>query len=415
MTMASRLSMSMSPATKPWLVFLSAHLPSATAREAGQRLAYGNLRALASKWNVSLLSFANDAELETLDATHFAMCSDVHIEPVTTATRIRSMIANPGLPGYVAFRNNRRLARRLRELVGERHPDLAWAEYSQMAQYLPSLSLAGVPSVLVCHDILTQLFARRAAAGRWLTRLTLGAELRRVRHWEAHILSVPVRNVTLSQKDAELVRDLAGVDAGVAFPPVDAPPRSPRMVADPPTVVFYGAMGRSENADAVGWLLDEVWPRVRTNCADARFIVLGANPDAQLRRRAEQTEGVVVTGYVDNPDEWFGRSWISVAPLRLGAGVKIKVIEALARGIPVVATPVGAEGIPAIESEGLIVAPDSASIAQRIIALLSDRRACLRLGQAAHQWFESFYQPRQFSAERVVAFAEEALRLPRAG
>lgn len=108
-------------------------------------------------------------------------------------------------------------------------------------------------------------------------------------------------------------------------------------------ILFYGAMGRKENCEAVIWFLDKVMPRLYD--LDIRLVVLGANPQQSILNR--QSEHVVVTGFVEDITPYFESCMCMIAPLQNGAGIKIKVLEALAAGIPVLTNEIGIEGIAA--------------------------------------------------------------------
>jgi glycosyltransferase involved in cell wall biosynthesis len=108
-------------------------------------------------------------------------------------------------------------------------------------------------------------------------------------------------------------------------------------------ILFYGAMGRAENCEAVIWFLDRVMPEITD--LDIRLIVLGANPQQSILERC--SERVIVTGFVENVTPYFETCMCMVVPLQNGAGIKIKVLEALAAGIPVLTNKIGIEGIDA--------------------------------------------------------------------
>jgi len=109
--------------------------------------------------------------------------------------------------------------------------------------------------------------------------------------------------------------------------------------------VFVAAFDRRENVEAAVWLLDEVWPSVRAALPGATLALVGVHPPESLYARAALTPGVTVTGYVDDLDEVYRTASAALVPLHSGAGVKFKTIDALLRGLPVVTTRVGAEGI----------------------------------------------------------------------
>lgn len=109
-------------------------------------------------------------------------------------------------------------------------------------------------------------------------------------------------------------------------------------------ILFFGDMGRPENYNAAIEFITDILPNIKTK--GARFIVLGGNSE---KIKPYESDNVIVTGYVEKPDTYFADSAVFVAPLKLGAGIKVKILEAMSSGIPVITTDVGIEGIPAVD------------------------------------------------------------------
>lgn len=391
------------------LLFLSAHLPSSQAREAGHRIAYEHLRALAGAHSVTLVALANKRERASVDGSLYQLCDAVHLIPVNQATRLAGLLRRPDLPLYVAGKYRGSVARLVSEAC-RAHPGLlVWVEYTQMAQYFGALSGNAV-AVVMCQDILGQLFSRWAAAAKGLARLVLRWEWSRLRSWEAEVLRSAHQVVVLSHKDLALVREFGVEHVVVGYPaPTQLPPPGRPREPDPrPTIIFFGAMNRRENIDAVDWFLTAIFPLVRSEVSDARVVVAGASPPDTRRKAWGQSEGVVVTGLVSNPSVVLAEAWVAVAPMRLGAGLKLKVLEYLAHGLPVVATQIGAEGIPADGASGLVVADGPNELAEACISLLSDRGRREAAAAAARNWYLNEYQPRELTSDRMSGILDAA-------
>ncbi|MBI3987734.1 MAG: glycosyltransferase, partial [Lentisphaerae bacterium] len=145
-------------------------------------------------------------------------------------------------------------------------------------------------------------------------------------------------------------------------------------------LLFVGGFGHPPNEDAVVWFVEQVFPEIRRRLPDVRFIVAGANPPDSVKRF--QSEAVSILGHVpdDELDALYRQCRLAVVPLRYGAGVKGKVVEALVRRLPVVTTSVGAEGLDGAES-ALCVAADAAAFAARVAGLYADEPALERLAE----------------------------------
>ena len=256
------------------------------------------------------------------------------------------------------------------------------SQWEEMAFLLRIVTPARA-TALFAHDVPLQRELR------WLRAARTQRATRRVvwRAWRSLVVAATqpasFRNagvvVVLSDKDRLHVRRATRRPRVVAIdPPLWDPAEHPDLPADVPTpprdgpAVFVAAFDRRENVEAALWLLDEVWPAVRAARPEATLSLVGAHPPESLRRRAALASGVTVTGYVDDLDEVYRTASAAVVPLHSGAGVKFKTIDALLRGVPVIATTVGAEGI--TEEDGRIPFPvtdDPHEFALAVIAALA--------------------------------------------
>jgi GT2 family glycosyltransferase len=142
-------------------------------------------------------------------------------------------------------------------------------------------------------------------------------------------------------------------------------------------LVFVGGFRHPPNADAVGWFADEIFPRIRAALPDVRLYVVGSEPTDGIKARA--SDAIVVTGYVPSVLPYLNLCRISVAPLRYGAGMKGKVGEALAAGIPVVTTASGAEGMGLEDGRHALIATEAGAFADAVIRLYGDDALRARL------------------------------------
>jgi glycosyltransferase involved in cell wall biosynthesis len=167
-----------------------------------------------------------------------------------------------------------------------------------------------------------------------------------------------------------------GVDAGRLAQVTGEP--------EPGRLLFTGTLDYAPNADAVRWFSDEVLPLVRARRPDARLTVVGRNPPADVRA-LDRDGAVEVTGWVDDLAPYQRAAAVTVAPLRSGGGTKLKVLEALAAGRPLVATPIAAEGIDITDGRHLLVRDDAAGFAEAVVELLDDRDRAGALAAAGRE------------------------------
>jgi glycosyltransferase involved in cell wall biosynthesis len=374
------------------LLFLSAHLPSPAAREAGQKTAFRNLEWLAEDYAVTLVAFCNEREMALVRSPVRQLCDEVFVVPINKATRALGVLARPTVPMIVAARWEPRVVRTIRTLRRVRTYHRVHCEWSQMALYAPLFEGIAVRT-LSLHDVLYQWYERRAQASCGVRSLFWQAEAMRARRWEAKSYAAFSCIYVPTEKDRRLVAALSAVLGTRTFVlahhvgAYSAPGSGAK--SERPRVVFWGAMSRHENLEAACWLMTDVLPIIRRHVHDVQLLIAGADPPAWLVKAAEGQTDVVVTGYIEDPGSLFASARVAALPLFSGAGVKVKVLECLAAGLPVVTTPVGAEGISAGVEQGLIVCPpEPRSFAETVSLLLRDAELRTRLGQAAAHWAE---------------------------
>jgi glycosyltransferase involved in cell wall biosynthesis len=203
-------------------------------------------------------------------------------------------------------------------------------------------------------------------------------ERRWVRAFDACVVAGP--------KDAALLRRISGRDSvhvvpnGVEIQPL----RTAADEAPVPTVAFTGVMAFPPNVDAVRYFVDAIWPQVRAQVPDARFLIAGRNPTAEVRQLTE-VPGVEVLGEVPNMAAVLKRAWVAVAPMRTGAGIKNKVLEAWAVGAPVVMSTFAAEGFSLDPATQGLVTEEPRRMAEILVRLLLDPDERRRLGASAHR------------------------------
>lgn len=134
-------------------------------------------------------------------------------------------------------------------------------------------------------------------------------------------------------------------------------------------ILFYGALSREENWRSAVWFLENVWPYITDK--EARYVMIGSNPPDILKKY--QSDRVIITGFVDDIQPYFESALCLAAPLVLGAGVKIKVLEGLSSGIPVLTNDIGIEGIPAIDEQDYFYCVEAKDYITKINELLEDR------------------------------------------
>ena len=162
-----------------------------------------------------------------------------------------------------------------------------------------------------------------------------------------------------------------------------------------PSLVFIGVFSHEPNVDGVLYFYHEIWPQIIKSHPDTHWIIIGGNPPPQIQRLA--CSNIEVMGYVPETLPYLKKSWISIAPLRFGAGMKGKVGEAMAAGIPVITTDFGAQGLDVRNGEQLLIATTADEYAEQINDLIVDSDKRKYIGTQGQLFIESHYSTQAVS------------------
>ena len=255
--------------------------------------------------------------------------------------------------------------------------------------------LAAAPSffdlrhcVLFEHNVETTIFERHVEQSRSRAKKAFfRMQAAKMEAYERSICRAVRHVIAVSEMDAERIRRRFGVaTVSSVRTGVDldyfARPAGMEPAAD---MVFCGSMDWLPNVDGVVYFLAEILPRIRVRLPAASFTIAGRSPDPKVLRAAQGVEGVRVTGRVDDMRPYLWGSRVSVVPLRIGGGTRLKIYECMAAGVPVVSTPIGAEGLRFTEGEDILLADDPQRFADACVRLLAneaDRRALAQRARA---------------------------------
>lgn len=296
-----------------------------------------------------------------------------------------------GGPLSLPYFSSRSLRQRLAGRMAEAPYDIVYASSTPTAQYARAL---GLPVIMDFVDVDSDKWRQYAERSRpplsWLYR----TEGRRLQAAEGEIARWARLCLLATASEESLLRSFAPWAETAVIPNgIDLDYYRPiERAAAPAAVIFTGAMDYLPNIDAVRYFCDEILPRIRGEVPDTRFYIVGLNPSTEVQRLAS-IPGVTVTGTVPDVRPYYARASVCVAPLRMGRGVQNKVLQAMAMGLPVVATAVAQRGLDAKPGTHLHVEDDPAAFAARVAGLLSSPTARATMGlqgrafvEAHHAW-----------------------------
>jgi glycosyltransferase involved in cell wall biosynthesis len=230
----------------------------------------------------------------------------------------------------------------------------------------------------------------------WIEALYSLIQWKKLSRYEATVCRLADRVVAVSEADkATLQRLVPGLDVTVVPNGVDVGYYTSADIQPLPlpshSLIFTGKMDFRPNVDAGLWFCQEVLPLVRRRMPDVRFYIVGQSPHRRVLRLTDDP-AVTVTGYVDDVRPYIAGACVYVIPLRIGGGTRLKVLEAMAIGKPIVSTSLGCEGFQGlVPGRELSLADTPEEFAQQVIGLLDDASRRERLGQAARRFVEEQY------------------------
>jgi len=233
-----------------------------------------------------------------------------------------------------------------------------------------------------------------------------------VRPYEAALCRDFDRVFLVGARDVEELAKTAPVPNAIVQPHgQDVPPlaRVREAKREPGAIVMSGVMATYTNVNAARWFGEEIFPLVERELPEASFWIVGRQPQREVKALARPPR-VVVTGEVPDVYDWLCRAEVGVAPLRIGAGMQNKLVQAMASELPVVATTVANEGIGASPESHLLLRDEPRAFADAVIALLRDRAARERFGRAARSFVESHWTWEAHFEEQLRIFSEVAVR-----
>ena len=290
------------------------------------------------------------------------------------------------VPVAISLRKSLEMKELISRLVGETRYDSVVCDFLTPAINLPSLQQA----VLFQHNVETMIWRRHAEqAANPLARWYFGRQARAMEEFERSVCRSVRQVIAVSETDAATMRGQfglsevpwvpTGVDTAYFAPRAGKTP-DPKFDSD---LLFLGSMDWMPNIDGVRWFVAEILPRIQARRPGTRLTICGRRPSPEIERLASGNEGITVTGTVDDVRPYLWGSRLSIVPLRVGGGTRLKIYEAMAAALPAVSTTIGAEGLTYTDGLHLHIADSPEAFAQCCLDLLKAPGEATAMGEAA--------------------------------
>jgi len=296
--------------------------------------------------------------------------------------------------------SNPSLYRRFKELVTESKFDVIWIHFVGVMSVVKRAKKEGLLKnskiVLDQHNDMMRYWKTYEEKAGLVKKIWSKINLMCTKRTRKELLPFCDVILSVSEQDALSTRKIAPDSTNVWLAPNGVDPSRfdfegfPQRETSPARLLYVGSMDVDMNVDAVTWFADDVLPEVRERIPGVEFDIVGRNPTDQVRALAKK-KGVRVKGRVDEVRPYYEEASIAVVPSRLGGGTKLKVLEAMAAGVPVVATPRGAQGLDLEEDVHVRIADSSDAFADEAVSLLKSPKEAQRLAKAARARVENRY------------------------
>lgn len=292
----------------------------------------------------------------------------------------------------------------LQQLLREMPFDIVQLEGLALAEYLPVIRYnTKAPVVMRAHNVENLIWKSVARHEKNLLRKWyLGNLARRLKRYELSHLNAYDGLVPITESDAQYF-----LSHGCTIPMLPLPTGLELSAyhhngAAPRDHVFMlASWDWAPNQEGLRWFLDYVWPEVKRRLPDLRLVLAGRNAPQSLRK--VQAPGVEFLGEVESSPEFLGRNGVMVVPLLSGSGLRIKIVEAMAAGVPTITTTIGAHGIDAVAGKHLLVADDPMTFAETIVHCIGNRQLQAELAKNAADFALNHYDIRS-ATKRLLAF-----------
>ncbi|MFH1857139.1 MAG: glycosyltransferase [Candidatus Omnitrophota bacterium] len=371
------------------ILFISSRLPFPPT--GGDKLrVFHFIRVLSCKHEIHLLSFVENEEEKKYAQDLRQFCKSVEtvlLKPVESYRNclLSSFSINPQ---QLAYYRSSKMRIKTKEIIEKYKIDAVYAHLIRMAPYVQDLKIF---KVLDLTDAISLSLKRSLPYRKHISKLYYFLEYLRVKRYEEKIIEYFDKSLLISNTDVDAIKGAKeSKKIELVQNGVDLENLKPMEKCDNKKIAFVGNLHSFPNRDAVWFFYNEVLPLVKKEIPDIKFYVIGINPPPNIQE-LNKDANVVVTGPVDNLRETLGDSACFVCPIRNGAGLQNKILEAMSLGIPVVTTSIGFEGIRAEKDKDILVADKPVDFAGKIIEILKNKELREVLSKNARLVIEKNY------------------------
>ncbi len=400
------------------VLFLANRLPHANV-VGGHRLVYHRMRQLAANGHqIGLAAFVLQEDTHHIQGLRdeFFEVETVPVNRRYLAVRLLHDYLHPTLPAIFWKHHSTKMMRLVGDLVKRSSYEIVVAEFGEMGMYLHGNPyLSAVNKMVSCHRCLSDSFRKYIdiADIPLSIRLKSAVQVRKLERYEFKMYSAMDHVLVLTPEDRFTLLNYAPqLPVSVIAPGVDLKYLHRRSTAtpDPPQLMMCGYFADKSNQDAALWFMRHIWPLLTQKHQLLKCVFVGKGISHEMEHACQKYLNASTIGEVDDLRPYREKATIFINPMRLGSGLRVKVLEAMATGLPVVTTSLGAAGIEAQNGTNCFISDTPEGFSASISWLLSDSSLARRFGDNAREMVERLYDMANsaHNLERVLAKVSSA-------
>jgi len=385
---------------------------------------YNLIKRMSLKHKIFIISLIQSGFEDVFVNEMKEFCSGIEIVSLKRQSKLkhlpgvlRCLLSGQPLANKFVFL--REMKEKIKKTVTENNFDIIQFEHFLMAPYINIIPKSNrSKKILTLHNVGTVQFRRMFKTEKnSFRKVRLFLNWVPLRYWEPKIAMKFDRCVVTSRVDKLFLESLnPKLDISVILNGVDT--KKYKMLSNKPNAknfLFIGKMDYRPNIDAALYFYKEIFPIIKKQIPDCKFLVVGSNPPEEIVRLTKDAN-VIVTGYVHDVKSYYEQCAVAVVPLRAGGGTRLKILEAMAFGRPVVSTSIGCEGLEVAHRENILVADKPEDFARYVSGLLTDIKLRQRISSKARKFVEVNYSWNKIAKdlmhiyEKMVTSRKEELR-----
>lgn len=370
----------------------------------GKIKTYNTLKILSKSNNIDLMCFYEE-DKELCGKEHlYELCTNIDCikKPITTSKNMKYMILRAiknifsKMP-LVAYKYmDKNFLIKLKQNIEKNDYDAIYIDHLQLGGYLEKIDTKNKTLILDEHNAECTIILRKAEQTKNLIKKTyFKYEYLRLKKFESKIINSVDRVITLSEEDQITLENISNAkkEKFIKIPiPIQSDYIKTSGLKDEEkyNILFLGTLSWFPNAQGIEWFVDKVVPLLNKQNLKYNLYIVGKDPSENLKKIGDENSNIKVTGFVNDINEYIEKCDFMVVPLFIGSGMRVKILEAMSKNIPVISTTIGCEGIEVEDGKSILIADDEFEFVQSINKIKSNN-VYEKIRTNAKQIFESKY------------------------